>query len=149
MTRIARAAIAAALLAGGCKVNTPTATVVKDPVIATIGQVPVYRSEFSTCTTKNPPAADSVSKDKSVREYLDLYLNFRLKVLDAESLGSTRWQPSARSLSGYKEQLAEPYLMDSTVTAGLVREAYEHMKERFTPRTCSSACPRKPTPKIP
>jgi peptidyl-prolyl cis-trans isomerase SurA len=131
MTRIARAAIAAALLAGGCKVNTPTASVVKDPVIATIGQVPVYRSEFQYVYDKNPPASDSVSKDKSVREYLDLYLNFRLKVLDAESLGLDTLSTFREELSGYKEQLAEPYLMDSTVTAALVREAYEHMKEEI------------------
>ncbi len=78
MTRVACAAIAAALLAGSCKVNTPSASVVKDPVIATIGQVPVYRSEFQYVYDKNPPAAYSGNTAKNVREYLDLYLNFRL-----------------------------------------------------------------------
>ncbi len=116
----------------GCKTSQPTTnttSVLADPVIAYVGQAPVYRSEFLYVYEKNGGIADTSNQVKSIQDYLDLYLNFRLKVQEAQSLGLDTLASFKQELAGYREQLAEPYLVDSTVTAALVREAYEHMKE--------------------
>jgi peptidyl-prolyl cis-trans isomerase SurA len=135
MTKCTCLVIAAALALGSCKVNqNPSATSLskeKDPVIATIGQTPVYKSEFLYVYNKNTVPADSINKEKSIQEYLDLYINFRLKVMEAERMGLDTVTTFQEELKGYKEQLAEPYLVDSTVTESLIKEAYERLKEEL------------------
>ncbi len=131
MNKIAAIAVGVPLLLAGCKTSkTASVQPVADPVIATIGPDPVYRSEFKYVYEKNPPQ-DSTNKEKSLREYLDLYINFRLKVKEAESMGLDTAASFREELAGYKEQLAEPYLVDSTITQALVKEAYAHMKEEI------------------
>lgn len=124
-----------ALLVWSCK-TTQTAqqsasadAAKNDPVIAYLGQSPVYRSEFKYVYEKNGSISDTGSRAKSIQDYLDLYLNFRLKVKEAEAMGLDTLPSFKQELAGYREQLAEPYLVDSSVTKSLVREAYEHLKE--------------------
>lgn len=124
--------VVAIFLCWSCKTSQPvtnTATAPADPVIAYLGQTPVYRSEFLYVYDKNGGIADTSNQVKSIQDYLDLYLNFRLKVQEAESLGLDTLASFRQELAGYREQLAEPYLVDSSVTRLLVREAYDHMKE--------------------
>ncbi len=116
----------------GCKTNqtaTRTSTHSTDPVIAYLGQTPVHRSEFLYVYDKNGGIADTTNQVKSIQDYLDLYTNFRLKVQEAETMGLDTLASFKQELAGYREQLAEPYLVDSSVTRLLVREAYDHMKE--------------------
>lgn len=119
------------LLTGGCKVAQKTS--IKDPVIATVGQSPIYKSEFQYVYDKNS-LGDSANREKSLREYLDLYVNFRLKVLEAEKMGLDTAASFQQELSGYTQQLAEPFLQDSTVTNRLVIEAYQRLKEEIRAR---------------
>lgn len=128
MRRPAYLAILIALLTWGCAVNKHAS--VKDPIIATLGQTPIYSSEFKYVFDKNS-VNDSLSKEESLKQYLDLYVNFRLKVLEAESLGLDTLASFKQELEGYKQQLAEPYLLDSSVTESLVSQAYERMKEEI------------------
>ncbi|QHT65970.1 OmpA family protein [Rhodocytophaga rosea] len=128
MRRPAYLAVLITLIAGGCAVNKQAS--VKDPVIATLGQTPIYASEFKYVFDKNS-VNDSLSKEESLKQYLDLYVNFRLKVLEAESLGLDTLASFKQELEGYKQQLAEPYLLDSSVTESLVTQAYERMKEEI------------------
>ncbi|MDJ1482146.1 peptidylprolyl isomerase [Cytophagaceae bacterium YF14B1] len=127
--------VVALVLYWGCKTNKSatqnTTTNPADPVIAYLGQTPVYRSEFLYVYDKNGGIADTTNQVKSIAEYLDLYLNFRLKVQEAESMGLDTLGSFKQELSGYREQLGEPYLVDSSVTRTLIREAYEHMKEEI------------------
>ncbi len=118
----------------GCKTSAPVASnsaagAKTDPIIAYIGQIPVYRSEFLYVYDKNGGITDTSNRAKSIQDYLDLYVNFRLKVKEAESMGLDTLASFKQELSGYREQLADPYLVDSSVVRSLVREAYEHMKE--------------------
>ena len=49
-----------------------------DPVIMTIAGTPVNRSEFEYSYNKNN--AEGVIDKKSVKEYVDLFVNYKLKV---------------------------------------------------------------------
>ncbi|WP_114778334.1 peptidylprolyl isomerase [Botryobacter ruber] len=118
---------AAAMLLAGCTATKKTET--KEPVVATIGNEPVSLSEFRYVYEKNNNGNDDAYTSQSVNDYLNLYTNFKLKVLEAESRGLDTTTAFKRELEGYKEQLALPYLSEKSVTDNLVKEAYERMKK--------------------
>ncbi|WBA40479.1 peptidylprolyl isomerase [Hymenobacter canadensis] len=124
--RILYAGTAAVGLLAACQATKPT-TASKQPVIETLGTTPVPAGEFAYVYRKNNGTAPEYGTRPSVQEYLDLYTNFKLKVLEAEQRGLDTTQAFKRELDGYKQQLAQPYLTEKSVTDQLVREAYERM----------------------
>lgn len=98
-----------------------------NPVIFSIGDESVREDEFLRQLNKNRKDKTKPS-EAEIREYLDLYVNFKLKVKEAMAM-SLDTNPAFRSeLAGYRKQLAAPYLNDKKVTEGLMQEAYERMK---------------------
>lgn len=95
-----------------------------DPLLLEIGDRKVNLSEFEAVYKKN----NNQSNAQAVEEYLDLYINFRLKVKEAEDLGLDTSAKFKKELAGYRRQLAEPYLSDNEVTEELIREAYDRLK---------------------
>ncbi|MFC6998345.1 peptidylprolyl isomerase [Rufibacter roseus] len=103
-----------------------------EPVLLTIGPEAVPAAEFAYVYEKNNGNADSAYSSASVKEYLDLYTNFKLKVAEAKSRGLDTTEAFKKELGGYKEQLAQPYLTEKSVTDQLVREAYERLKKEVS-----------------
>jgi peptidyl-prolyl cis-trans isomerase SurA len=98
-----------------------------NPVIFSIGSDVVREDEFLRQLNKNRKDKTKPTETE-IKEYLDLYVNFKLKVKEAVSM-SLDTNPTFRSeLAGYRKQLAAPYLNDKKVTEGLMQEAYERMK---------------------
>ena len=92
----------------------------------TIGDKPVYASEFTRILNKNK---NNLSGQKtSLQESLDMFVNFKLKVREAESQGLDTTAAFVKELAGNREQLAKPYLLDQEVTDALLKEAYERSK---------------------
>jgi len=109
--------------------KTPETSVIvnTNPAIFSFGNEVVYKNEFERLLNKNRKEKESPT-EKEVKEYLDLYINFKLKVNEAlnQQLDTN---PAFRSeLAGYRKQLANPYLSDKKVTDHLMQEAYERMK---------------------
>lgn len=103
------------------------AQVNNDPVILKIANEPISKSEFERVFKKNNSKETSFDK-KAVNEYLQLYINYKLKVREALELGMDTAKSFNDELAGYRKQLAQPYLVDKQVSEKLLREAYEHMK---------------------
>ena len=99
----------------------------KDPILLTIGNKKIPKSEFDNIYNKNNNK-DKPSDEKSAAEYLELFINFKLKVTEAEELGLDSTSAFKTELQGYRKQLAQPYLTDNEVTESLIQEAYERMK---------------------
>jgi peptidyl-prolyl cis-trans isomerase SurA len=98
----------------------------QDPVLMTVGDRPVTRSEFLQIYLKNNP---NPKFDKaSLDEYMELFKKFKLKVIEAENLGYDSIPKLRNELDGYRRQLATPYLIDSAKNKALVREGYERMR---------------------
>lgn len=98
-----------------------------EPVIMTVNGKPVYKSEFENVYKKN--SGKEVSKEpKSVKEYVDLFSTFKMKVFEAEANGLDTNTAFKTELAGYRKQLAAPYLTDKNVNEALLQEAYERMK---------------------
>lgn len=100
----------------------------QNPVLMKVGNDEVTKSEFIRVYKKNNVKGEVIDK-KSIDEYLDLYVNFKLKVNEAEELGLDTVNEFKNELSGYREQLAKPYLVDDETREMLMREAYDRLKK--------------------
>jgi peptidyl-prolyl cis-trans isomerase SurA len=98
-----------------------------DPALLLISDETVPRSEFERVFKKNN--RDSVYTEASVRDYLELYINYKLKVKEAEALKLDTSEAFKTELSGYRKQLAQPYLTDKEVSEQLIREAYDRLSK--------------------
>ncbi|OGX84268.1 peptidylprolyl isomerase [Hymenobacter coccineus] len=128
---------AAVLFLAGCQATKPQATGLSQPTatgpaVETLGPVAVPASEFAYVYRKNNGTAADYGTRASVAEYLELYTNFRLKVLEAERRGLDTTQAFKRELDGYRQQLAQPYLTEKSVTDQLVQEAYDRMGQEVS-----------------
>lgn len=100
-----------------------------DPVLMKIAGKPVTVSEFQSIYKKNNPSAEASSaENKSVDEYVSLFVNFKLKVKEAEELGLDTSRQFRDELTGYRKQLTQPYLIDKNLNDDLIREAYDRMQ---------------------
>ena len=102
-------------------------------VLFTVANDSVYADEFMYVYQKNQ--ADSVAdmseeaQEQALRDYLDLYVNFKLKVAAAETAKLDQKETFQQELTQYQEQLAKPYLVENRVTDQLIEEAYERSKQ--------------------
>ena len=99
----------------------------QDPVVMTINDKPVKKSEFEAVFRKNN-GKDAQANAKSVKEYVDLFSLFKSKVLEAESMGLDTLKSFRDELAGYRRQLAAPYLTDKNTNESILTETYERMK---------------------
>jgi peptidyl-prolyl cis-trans isomerase SurA len=95
-----------------------------DPVLFSVEGNPVHLSEFEYIYTKTNGDKANFSK-KSLEEYLDLYVKFKLKVQRAKEMKLDTIPVLQQELAGYRKQLANSYLVDKEVTERLVKEAYD------------------------
>ncbi|MBR4840365.1 MAG: peptidylprolyl isomerase [Paludibacteraceae bacterium] len=96
-----------------------------DPVIMTIGGEPILKSEFEYIYNKN--SSSSLDK-KSLDEYVDLFVKFKMKVMEAKERQLDEMPTYLKEYQSYKDQLILPYLVDKESEEKLAREAYERMK---------------------
>ncbi|MDY8137768.1 peptidylprolyl isomerase [Aquimarina sp. 2201CG5-10] len=102
----------------------------KDLVLLTIDESPVYISEFKRVYLKNIDLVKDESQ-KDVDEYLDLFVNYKLKLEEAKKLGLDKKETYLKELEGYKKQLSSGYLTDSQASEALVKEAYDRSQQRI------------------
>lgn len=96
-------------------------------VLMNIAGEDITVGEFMRVYNKNNTQGKVVDK-KSIEEYVDLFINFRLKVKQAEEMGMDTLSDFKEELAKYREQLAKPYLIDKDVQERMMREAYENMQ---------------------
>jgi peptidyl-prolyl cis-trans isomerase SurA len=99
-----------------------------EKVLAKVGGADISVSEFTYIYEKNNGTTASYS-EKSLQEYLDLYIKFKLKVEKARQMKLDTISALKEELEGYRKQLASSYLIDKEVTEFLIRELYERTKK--------------------
>ncbi len=100
-----------------------------DPVIMKINGKSITRSAFEYSFNKNN--SDGVIDKKTVEEYVPLFVNFKLKVAEAESQRLDTLEAIRKELDGYKEQVVLPTLVDSAFIEREARRTYENTASRF------------------
>lgn len=116
-----------------------------DKVLLTIGDEEITVDEFMAVYKKNNVDGEVLDK-KSLEEYLDLYINFKLKVKAAEDKGLDTVPSFINELKGYRDQLAKPYFVDEELNAELLKEAYERKKQDVRVSHILVRLDRFPTP---
>lgn len=95
--------------------------------LMTINGKNISVDEFMYVYQKNNNSETSMTQ-KSLEDYIDLYVKFRLKVEEAKALGMDTLPSFLSELQGYRAQLARPYLSDKEVNENLLKEAYDRMQ---------------------
>lgn len=99
----------------------------KHNALVTIGKLPVSAEEFKYIYERNNNNVQDPENKKNPSEYLQLFINFKLKVLEAQQLGLDTTADFKNELAGYRKELALPYLTDFSYDDNLVRETYRRM----------------------
>jgi peptidyl-prolyl cis-trans isomerase SurA len=99
----------------------------KNAAVLTVDGEPTSLEEFENIFRKNN--RDSVITAQSLDDYMELFINFKLKVKEAREAGLDTVKKFKTELDGYRAQLARPYLTDSEKLNDLVKEAYEHYNQ--------------------
>lgn len=97
-----------------------------DQVLMTIDNKPVTLGEFEYLYHKNN---SQQLVPQSINEYLEMFINYKLKVAEAEAAGIDTTAAFVSELNGYARDLAQPYLVDSVVERQLIDKAYSRMNE--------------------
>ncbi len=82
----------------------------------------VNKIEFEQIYWKNKK--EKIATKEDLDEYIQLFINFKLKVIAAEDLGLDTTKKFIDELSGYRVQLEKPYLIDTSINEDLINEAY-------------------------
>ncbi len=102
----------------------------KKDVLLTINDEPVYVSEFKRVYNKNLDLVKDESQ-KSVDGYLDLFIDYKLKVAEAYAQDLDEVGAYQREYNKYRDQLSRNYLFEKQVTEDLAIEAYERGLEEI------------------
>jgi peptidyl-prolyl cis-trans isomerase SurA len=114
------------------------------PVLMTIGDEKVSLEEFERIFRKNN--SETSLNRQTPEEYLELYINFKLKVKEAESLGMDTTAKFLNELEGYRRQLAKPYLVDEEDKEKMMKEAYAWSKYDIKASHILIRLPESPVP---
>ena len=93
-------------------------------VLFTVDDESILASEFIRVYNKNLDLVKDESQ-KDIDNYLDLFVDFKLKLQEAKKLGLDKKPNYIRELKNYRKQLAKNYLTDTNVTEALIEEAYD------------------------
>ena len=100
----------------------------QEKTLFTMGGEAVSADEFKAVFNKNKEVGQQIDP-KTPEEYLDLYINFKLKVKEARDMGLDTLPTFIREFEGYRKQLAKPYLSDRSNDSVMMAEAYARMQE--------------------
>jgi len=107
--------------------NSSFAQNLNDSVLFRINGRSFTVGQFTEAYRKNN-IHTNLQRPVPVKEYLEMYVNFQLKVHHAMSLGMDTTVAFREELSNYRAQLAQSYLTDRQVTEHLLHEAYQRMQ---------------------
>ncbi|WP_430816268.1 peptidylprolyl isomerase [Carboxylicivirga sp. RSCT41] len=117
--------------------------VAQDTTVLTIGDKKYSLEEFNYIYNKNNSLTqEPVSKN----EYVNLFVNYKLKVEEAIAQGYDTVPSFKRELEYYRNELAKPYLTDKKATDEVVKEAYEHMMYEVDASHILIELDKSPTP---
>ncbi|MBS2098011.1 peptidylprolyl isomerase [Carboxylicivirga linearis] len=99
--------------------------------------------EFNYIYNKN----NSLSQNPlSKKEYIPLFVNYKLKVLEAMDQGYDTIPSFKSELEYYRNELAKPYLTDKKATEAVIEEAYNHLSYELNAYHILVKLPQSPSP---
>lgn len=116
------------ILLFGCSLCLFGATYAQDndPVVMKVNGKPVTRSEFEYNFNKNN--GENVVDRKSVSEYVDLFVNYKLKVEAAMDAQYDTLSSFKKEFELYRDQQIRPYFVTEEAEEAEVKKYYDRMK---------------------
>lgn len=102
-----------------------------DPVVMKINGKPVTRSEFEYNFNKNN--GENVVEKKDVSEYVDLFVNYKLKVEAALDAHYDTLSSFKKEFTMYRDQQIRPYFVPEGAEEAETRKYYDQMKANIGP----------------
>ena len=102
-----------------------------DPVIMTVNGAPVLRSEFEYSYNKNN--SEGVIDKKSVEEYVDLFINYKLKVAAAIDARYDTLTSYKKEFAQYRDQQVMPMLVTDEDMEAEAHKIYDETVQRIGP----------------
>ena len=90
--------------------------------IISFGKNTISKDEFIRAYNKNKTAVDN--KEKAIREYVELYTNFKLKVKAAQELKLDTSEQFKSEIANFRHQIEENYMIDESLFKQLMNESY-------------------------
>ena len=100
----------------------------EDPVIMTINSQPILRSEFEYSYNKNN--SEGVIDKKSVSEYVDLFINYKLKVMAAKDAKLDTASAFNKEFATYRDQQVRPAMINDADVEKRAHEIYREAQMR-------------------
>lgn len=102
-----------------------------DPVIMTVNGQPVLRSEFEYSYNKNN--SEGVIDKKTVDEYVDLFINYKLKVIAALDEKYDTLKLFKKEFAQYRDQQLRPMLVTDADVEAEAHRIYDETVKRIGP----------------
>jgi peptidyl-prolyl cis-trans isomerase SurA len=135
MIHISRFLLLLLVLGFSCSPKTTVTQVEKQeelpsPLLS-IGNSAISGDEFLHMLSKNREFKNPENKisEEEFEENLELFINYKLKVKEAESLGLDKTEEFEREYEVFKDDLTQPYLIKNSLQEGELMKAYSRMKE--------------------
>ncbi len=104
----------------------------QDDPLLTIGGRPVDKDELIYLISKGKTTNENGIKGMSREEFdenLDMFINYKLKIREAEALGLDKTEEFYLEFESFKENLKAPFLIKNSLEEGELRKAYTRMQE--------------------
>lgn len=111
-----------------CKTAPKSSTAENTEPLFTIDSLSVYPDEFMYAYQKSNKNKGQI---EPIEEYLDLYIDFKLKVTEAKAKGIDTTKAYKNELNGYLEEIKKPYLTAEKVNKALVKETYNRLQQEI------------------
>lgn len=95
-----------------------------DPILMKINGNKITKSDFEYAYKK---ANNEASEDQSVNQFLESFINYKLKVEEAKSLELNKDEIFLKEYSRYLEQSQSPYITDSISPEIVARKIYDRL----------------------
>ncbi|HCS88310.1 MAG TPA: hypothetical protein DIW30_07980 [Bacteroidales bacterium] len=114
-------------------------------VLLTIDGEPATVGEFMYIYQKNNSASQAEDQ-RSLQDYLDLFVNYRLKVKAAQEAGIDTTEAFRKELAGYRSQTTPQYMVNKQAEEAIVQKAYGRMLNDRLVRHIAVQCTSHATP---
>jgi len=109
------------------------ATSKKDIVLAEFDKQKITVEEFEKVYAKNNGGYEAAKKDslQKKKNFLDLYVNFKMKVYDAKRRELDKLPDVVAEYNDYKQKIGVTYLLEKELIEPNIKELYEKRKEEL------------------
>ena len=99
-------------------------------LLFTAGKQSVMTDEFIYLYQKNHQHKPEDFTKSKIEQYLELYVNFKLKVAEARAIGLDTTKTFQQEFDQYREEIKKPFVSDGDDLDRLVKEAYQRSTEQ-------------------